>query len=65
MWMVALKFESSEMLRRKVQMAKRRDQEFFLTLCVKMLCIYVIQNVCYVCVMWYVCVHNVVCMCVR
>ena len=42
-------------------MAKRRDQEFFLTLCVKM-CIYVIRNVCYVCVMWYVCVHNVVCM---
>ena len=55
MWMVALKFESSKTLRWKVQMAKRRDQEFFLTLCVEMR-IYVIWNVCYLCMMWYVCV---------
>ena len=54
MWMAALKFESSEMLRWKVQMAKRRDQEFFKNLCFEM-CIYVIRNVCSVCVMRYVC----------
>ena len=69
--MVVLKFQSSEMLRQKVWMAKRRDEDF-LKLCVEMLCIYVIWNVfyvcvmwyVYVCVMWYVCVHDEVCVCV-
>ena len=52
----------------EVQLTKKekrsRDQDFLLTLCVKLLCIYVIWNVCYVCVMWYVCVCDEVCVCI-
>ena len=48
----------------KVWTAKRREflTAIFLTtlLCFRILCIYVIQNACYVCMMWCVCVHNVV-----
>ena len=62
MWMAALKFECSEMLRQKVWMAKRRDQEFFFNFDVSK-CASMGFGVCYVCVMWYVYVHNVVCMC--
>ena len=37
---------------------KRRDQE------IKLLCVYVIWNVCYVYMMSYVCVHDEVCVCI-
>ena len=55
MWMAALKFESSEMLRRKVWMAKRRDQEFFNFMCRN---VHLCDSECLLCV------RDVVCVCV-
>ena len=71
MWMAALssgKLRWKEKRMQKVQLIKEekrsRDQDFLLTLCVKLLCIYVIWNVCYVCMMWYVCVCDEICVCI-
>ena len=50
----------------KFKVPKEEDPKFLTLLCFIIMCVYVIWNACYLCVMWYVCVcvMRYVCVCV-